>query len=125
MKPNKTIRKIGTDPSVALLRAHRSFRWYWAGQSLSFVGSQVTVVALPLVAALTLGAGPGGVAAVATAAMLPNLLFSLLVGNWVEGRDQRRIMVPADLVRAGLLATIPMAWAAGWLSLPWRVEIAF
>ena len=61
----------------------------------------------------------------ATAAMLPNLLFSLLVGNWVEGRDQRRIMVPADLVRAGLLATIPMAWAAGWLSLPWLVAVAF
>ena len=55
MKADKSIRKIDGDPSVALLRRSRSFRWYWAGQSLSFVGSQVSVVALPLVAALTLG----------------------------------------------------------------------
>jgi MFS family permease len=34
-------------------------------------------------------------------------------------------MVPADLVRAVLLATIPLAWAAGWLSLPWLVAVAF
>ena len=125
MKATKSIRKIEADPSIALLRRDGSFRWYWAGQSLSFVGSQVSVVALPLVAALTLGAGPAGVSAVATAAMLPNLLFSLLVGNWVGGRDQRRIMVPADLVRAVLLGTIPLAWAAGWLSLPWLIAVAF
>ena len=125
MKATKSIRKIDADPSIALLRRDGSFRWYWAGQSLSFVGSQVSVVALPLVAALTLGAGPAGVSAVATAAMLPNLLFSLLVGNWVGGRDQRRIMIPADLVRAALLATIPLAWATGWLSLPWLIAVAF
>jgi len=72
------------DPSVGLLRRDRTFRGYWVGQSLSFVGTQVTAVALPLVAALMLSAGPGQVGAVATAAMLPNLLFSLLVGHWVE-----------------------------------------
>jgi MFS family permease len=113
------------DPSVALIRHSRPFRWYWAGQSLSFLGSQVAVVALPLVAALSLGAGPAGVSAVATAAMLPNLLFSLLVGNWVEGRDHRRIMIPADLVRAVLVAVIPVAWLAGVLSLPLLVVVAF
>ena len=93
--------------------ASRTFRWYWAGQSLSFLGSQVGAVALPLVAALSLGAGPAGVSAVATAAMLPNLLFSLVIGNWAEGRDHRAIMIPADLVRAFGLAIIPIAWLAG------------
>ena len=107
-----------------LLRRSRPFRWYWAGQSLSFLGSHVSAVALPLVAALSLGAGPAGVSAVATAAMLPNLLFSLLVGNWVEGRDHRRIMIPADLVRALLIAVIPVAWLAGVLSLPLLVVVA-
>ena len=52
------------DLSVGLLRRHRAFRGYWLGQSLSFVGTQVTAVALPLVAALTLSAGPGQVAAI-------------------------------------------------------------
>ena len=113
------------DPSLTLLRRHRAFRWYWAGQSLSFMGTQVTVVALPLVAALTLGAGPGGVGAVAAAATLPNLVFSLLVGNWVEGRDHPRVMIPADLARAGLLAIIPLAAVGGWLSVPLLVVVAF
>jgi MFS family permease len=126
MKTVKPVReRSSADPSVDLLRRSRPFRWYWAGQSLSFLGSQVAVVALPLVAALSLGAGPAGVSAVATAAMLPNLLFSLLVGNWVEGRDHRRIMIPADLVRALLIAVIPVAWLAGVLSLPLLVVVAF
>ena len=115
----------GPDPSVDLLRRSRPFRWYWAGQSLSFLGSQVGVVALPLVAALSLEADPAGVSAVATAAMLPNLLFSLLVGNWVERRDHRRIMIPADLARALLIAVIPVAWLAGVLTLPLLVGVAF
>jgi MFS family permease len=113
------------DPSLDLLRRSRPFRWYWAGQSLSFFGSQVAAIALPLVAALSLDAGPAGVSAVATAAMLPNLLFSLLVGNWAEGRDHRRIMIPADLVRALLIAVIPVAWLAGVLTLPLLVVVAF
>ena len=110
---------------MALLRREAPFRWFWAGQSLSFVGTQVTAVALPLVAALTLDAGPGGVGAVATAAMLPNLLFSLLAGNWVERRNQRLVMIPTDLLRAALLALIPAAWLLGWLSMPLLIAVAF
>jgi MFS family permease len=113
------------DASVGLLGRDRAFRGYWIGQSLSFAGTQVTAVALPLVAALTLDAGPGEVGAIATAAMLPNLLFSLLVGHWLEGRQHRWIMIPADLVRAVLLALIPLAALGGWLSVPLLVVVAF
>lgn len=123
MNTSKTVRR--GDPSIDLIGQAGAFRWYWAGQSLSFLGSHVAAVALPLVAALSLGAGPAGVSAVATAAMLPNLLFSLVVGNWVEGRDHRRIMIPADLVRALLVAAIPVAWLTGVLSLPLLVVVAF
>lgn len=58
---------------AGLLRSDRDFRWYWSGQTLSYVGSQVAVTALPLVAALSLGAVPGGVRVIATATWLPNL----------------------------------------------------
>jgi predicted MFS family arabinose efflux permease len=81
--------------------------------------------ALPLVAALMLSAGPGQVGAIATAGMLPNLLFSLLVGHWVEGREHRRIMIPADIARAVLLAVIPVAALGDWLSIPVLVIVAF
>jgi MFS family permease len=112
-------------PQQGLLRADRDFRWYWGGQSLSFVGTQVTAVAMPLIAALTLDAGTGGVSLVATAAFLPNLLFPLLAGHWLEGAGKRRAMIIADLGRALMLALVPIAHAAGSLSLGLLAAVAF
>jgi MFS family permease len=115
----------GSVRAPGLLRSDRDFRWYWSGQTLSFVGSQVTATALPLVAALTLGAGPGGVSVVATASWLPNLVLPLLVGHWLEGRSKRRVMVVVDLLRAVALLTVPVAYAAGGLSLALLAAIGF
>lgn len=50
--------------------------------------------------------------------------FSLLAGDWVEGRNHRLVMVPADLARAAVLAVIPAAWLLGWLSIPLLVAVA-
>lgn len=113
------------DPSAALIRHHRSFAWYWSGQSISSLGSQVTVVALPLTTAVTLHGTPAQVGWVATAAMLPYLLFSLIAGHLLEGRDARAIMLSANLVQAGAMAVIPIAWVGGWLSVPLLVVAAF
>lgn len=113
------------DPSVDLLRRDRSFAWYWAGQSLSSFGSQVSAMALPLVTALSLGGSPAQVGWVATSAMLPYLLFSLLAGHWLEGRNSRSVMLPANLVQAASMAVIPAAWALGCLSVPLLVVVAF
>ena len=108
-----------------LLRTDRDFRWYWGGQSLSLVGTQVSAIAMPLIAVLTLGAGAGGVSAVATAAFLPNLLSPLLFGHWLEGRPKRRLMVLADLARAVLIASVPVAYLVGGLSLELLIGVAF
>lgn len=113
------------DPSFELIRRNRPFGWYWLGQSLSMGGSQVTVVALPLVSALTLNAGPSEVGLVATAAMLPYLLFSMVAGHFLENLDKRRTMIPADLAQFLLIAAVPVAWAGGWLSVPLLAVIAF
>ncbi len=112
-------------PKQGLLRSDRDFRWYWSGQTVSFVGSQITATALPLVAALTLGAGPGGVSVVATASFLPNLVLPLLAGHWLEGRGKRRVMVAADLLRAAALVTIPLAFLTDTLSLALLAGVAF
>ena len=113
------------DLSVDLLRTNPSFRAYWLGQSVAGAGHQVTVLALPLVSAVTLGAGPAAVGAVATAATLPYLLFSLVLGHVLEGNNQKKVMIPADLVQACLLLLIPISWVSGWLSVPLLVVIAF
>lgn len=113
------------DPSLRLLREHTGFRWYWAGQSISSAGSQVTAMALPLVAGLTLGGGPRDVGLVAAASMAPYLLFSLLAGHYLEDRPKRSVMIPADVAQALLLAVIPIAWWAGMLTVPLLAGIAF
>ncbi|MCQ1994590.1 MFS transporter [Arthrobacter sp. zg-Y1171] len=113
------------DPSWVLLRTDRSFRRYWLGQGAASAGAQVTGIAVPLVTAIALDAGPAAVSLVAAAGTLPYLLFSLVAGHVLQGRDQRRSMVAADLAQCVLLAQIPLAWAGGWLSVPLLAAVTF
>jgi MFS family permease len=95
-----------------LLRDNRPFRLFYAGQAVSLVGDQISFIALPLVGVLTLHASAAQMGYLATAALVPNLLFSLHAGAWVDRRGRRRqTMIVADLGRAALLATIPVAYA--------------
>jgi predicted MFS family arabinose efflux permease len=96
-----------------LLLDNRAFRVFFAGQAVSLLGDQVSTIALPLVAVLVLDATPAQMGYVTTAALLPNLLFSLHAGAWVDRRGRRRqTMVAADLGRALLIGSIPVAY---WL----------
>ena len=96
-----------------LLRENRSFRTFFLGQSVSLLGDQITLIALPLVAVLVLDASPAQMGYLAAAALLPNLLFSLHAGAWVDRRGRRRqTMIAADLARAALLLSVPVAY---WL----------
>ncbi|KAD4060205.1 MFS transporter [Arthrobacter yangruifuii] len=113
------------DPSWVLLRTDRSFRRYWLGQGAASAGAQVTGIALPLVTAIALDAGPAAVSLVAAAGTLPYLLFALVAGHLLQGRDQRCSMVAADLAQCVLLAQIPLAWAGGWLSVPLLAAVTF
>lgn len=113
------------DPIARLVRDDRSFAWYWFGQSVSSFGSQVAAMSLPLVTAVTLHGTPAQVGWVATAAMLPYLLFSLIAGHVLEGRDARKVMLPANLFQGAAMAVVPIAWLGGWLSVPLLVLLAF
>ncbi|NEA34680.1 MFS transporter [Streptomyces sp. SID13031] len=108
-----------------MLSKDQDFRRFWAGHTVSAVGTQVTAVALPLTAALTLDAGAVGVSAIATATYLPSAALPLLVGHWLEGRRKRGVMVAADVVRALALVVVPVAWALDGLSLPLLVAVGF
>lgn len=101
------------------------FKRFWAGQTLSAVGTQVTAVALPLTPALTLDAGAAGVSAIATASYLPSAALPLLAGHWLERRRKRGVMIATDVFRAAAVAVIPVAWAFGQVTLPLLVAVAF
>ena len=79
---------------------HGDFARLWAAQTTSAIGSQFTTVALPLLAALSLGASPMAFGVLAAAAGLPHLLFGLLAGAWVDRLRRRPVMIAADVARA-------------------------
>jgi MFS family permease len=109
-----------------LLRRNRPFRVFWVAESVSLVGDQISFLALPLAAVLTLGAGPAQMGYLTAANLAPSLLFSLHAGAWADRRGQRRrLMIAADLGRAALLASIPAAYALDLLSMAQMYVVAF
>jgi MFS family permease len=109
-----------------LLRRNRPFRVFWVAESVSLVGDQISFLALPLAAVLTLGAGPAQMGYLTAANLAPSLLFSLHAGAWADLRGQRRrLMIAANLGRAALLASIPAAYAVDLLSMAQMYVVAF
>ncbi|SCF02137.1 MFS transporter [Micromonospora chokoriensis] len=106
-----------------LLR-HRDFRLLWAGQTISSVGSNVTTVALPLVAVAVLDAGTFQVAVLTAAAWLPWLLIGLPAGAWVDRLPRRSVMVVCDLFCAVAFLSVPLAAVLGWLTVTHLLVVA-
>ena len=104
----------------------RFFRRYWNGQTISMFGDQISSIVLPLVAVKTLHASPFQMGLLAALVWVPSLLFSLHAGAWVDRRGhRRRTMITADVARALLLASIPVSFAAGVLTIWQLYGVAF
>jgi MFS family permease len=104
-------------PARALLR-DRVFGHYWSAHVVSMVGDQISLIAIPLLAVLTIGAGAAEMGYLTAAALLPNLFLSLLAGAWVDRQAyKRKVMIVADLGRAALLVVMPALAFAGVLQL--------
>ena len=91
---------------------HRDFRNLWAAETVSVFGTQISQLALPLVAVITLEASAFEVALLGVIEFAPFILISLPAGVWVDRMRRKPILVTADIGRALLLASIPIAY---WL----------
>ena len=118
------LRLLGKQWAWGLLR-HPDFRNLWVAQTVSVVGSQLTSVALPLTAVLTLRATPLEMGLLGAAANTPILLGGLFAGVWVDRLRRRPILIVADLGQGLLLATIPLAAFLGLLRIEMLYAIAF
>lgn len=96
---------------------HRDFRLLWLGDTVSQFGSQITNTAAPLLAALVLAATPFEMGVLNAADTAAFLLVGLPAGAWVDRMRRRPLMLAADLGRAVLLASIPVTWWFGVLTL--------
>ncbi|HKH30598.1 MAG TPA: MFS transporter [Gaiellaceae bacterium] len=101
-----------------LLRENHAFRRFFAAHSISLLGDQVALIALPLTAVLVLDASAVEMGLLTAAGLFPYLLFSLHAGAWVDRRGERRQkMIAADVGRALIVASVPTAYALDVLTI--------
>ncbi|MCF2532022.1 MFS transporter [Yinghuangia soli] len=98
----------------------RDFRTLFAASAFSLAGANIAAVAVPLIAVLALDAGPGQVGALAALDTAAFLLIGLPAGAWVDRLPHRGVLIAADVVRAALFASVPIAWWCGVLTL-WQL----
>jgi MFS family permease len=104
----------------------RDFRRFWAGETVSLFGDQISLIALPLAGVLALHASAAQMGYLTAAGIAPALVFSLHAGAWLDRYGHRRETMIATVVgRAALLATIPAAYWLGILSLAQLYIVSF
>ena len=108
----------------ALLR-NRNFMLLWGAQTAGEVGSQITSIAIPLLALGVLDASVFEVSLLTALAWFPYLVFSLPAGILVDRFDPRRLMIGCDVGRLSLLAVIPIAFQLDVLSINLLGALAF
>jgi MFS family permease len=111
-------------PEPALWR-DRSFLAVWSASTVSIFGSLITRTALPFAAILVLDAGPLEISALRSAELIAGLFVGLVAGAWVDRLRRRPILIWADLGRAVLLGSIPVAFVFNVLGLPQLIFVAF
>ena len=120
--PSRAELETAVIPKRPSLWRQGDFMKLWTAQTISQFGDEITGFALPLVAILTLGAGPVEMGFLGVVRFLPWILFTLPAGVWVDRMRRRPILIAADVARAFLLASIPIAFLTGWLTM-WQVYV--
>ena len=100
-----------------VLLRHRDFRLLWGGETVSELGSQISLLAIPLLAVRTLHATTFEMGLLTAASTAAFLIVGLPAGVWVDRVRRRRLMIGADLGRVLALGSIPIAAAVGGLTL--------
>src|SRR2546425_12291491 len=97
----------------------------WTGFTIARVGSQITVLALPLTAVLLLGAGATETGLLVAAQMLPSIVAGLFIGVWVDRLPRRPILVWSAIGSALVIASVPLTAALGAPSLAPLSPVSF
>ena len=108
----------------ASLWRHRDFRQLWAAETVSQVGTQITQLALRVLAVAMLAATPLEMGFLNALETLAFLVIGLPAGAWVDRWRRKRVLVVNDLVRAVALASLPVAYILDVLALPQLFVVA-
>jgi MFS family permease len=111
-------------PALPSLWHNRDFMKFWAGETLSLLGTQVTNLALPLTAILAFNASDQMVGVLRFLELLPYIGLALLFGVWVDRVSRRMVMLWTNVARMVLVAAVPLLHWAGVLDMPILLAIA-
>ncbi|MGW2637094.1 MFS transporter [Streptomyces sp. NPDC001348] len=111
-------------PSRLGLLRDPDFGRLFAATALGQLGDRIIFLALPLVAIVALRADEFQVGLLTAMTTAGSLLVGLPAGAWVDRMRKRSVMISTDLARALVLATIPVAWWAGALTIWWLYAVA-
>ena len=121
MEKTEIRRSVPEQDEPTPLRQNRDFVNLWIAESISQVGSHISIIALPLLAISVLDASPSQMGYLTAAGTAPFLFFGLFVGVWVDRVRRRPLMFAADLARGILLLSVPALWWMGEL----RIEMLY
>ena len=121
--PSSTNRQRFHLPHTGLWR-NSDFMNLWGAESIAQFGSQISPVAIPLLAALTLNATPFQMGVLTAAGGLPVLLIGFVAGAWVDRLRRKPVMMAMDLGRALALLAIPLAALIDALSIPLLIVVS-
>src|SRR5277367_6518763 len=96
-----------------------TYRRLWTSILISSFGGQVTLLAIPLTAAVLMRAAPTQMGFLTAMEIMPFVLFSLPTGVWLDRVRKLPVYVVGELSIALSVATVPVAWWLGWLSVGW------
>ncbi|MBK9521765.1 MAG: MFS transporter [Rhodocyclaceae bacterium] len=111
-------------PANDLLR-ERVYRRLWISILISSLGSQITMLALPLTAAVLLAATPSQMGLLTAMEILPFVLLSLPSGVWLDRVRKLPVYVAGEAIIALVLISVPVAWGLGFLSMPFMYCVGF
>jgi len=101
------------------------YRRLWISILISSFGGQVTILALPLTAAVLMHASPTQMGALTAMEIVPFVLFSLPTGVWLDRLRKLPVYVMGELSIACAVTSVPLAWWLGWLSMTWLYVVGF
>ncbi|OON59641.1 MFS transporter [Massilia sp. KIM] len=116
-----SLRRLRNDP----LLQDDDFRRFWVSCTLNQFGGQITALALPLCAVLLLHATPAQMGMLAALQSLPFAIFGLPAGVLLDRCRRLPILRLSQFVQGMVLASVPLAYWLGWLSMGWIYFVGF
>jgi len=112
-------------PTDDPLLRNADFRRYWFSSILTSFGAQISTLAIPLCSVLLLHATPGQMGIIIACQAVPYALFALPAGVWLDRHRKLPILLASRVMQGLLLASIPLGWWLGLLSMPWLYTTTF